>query len=349
VAGYRITLINDPELVNTNYRAYHPMHVLSRRGHAIDHNTSRTDRIRSAVMRSDVVMIHRFVDREVLDLVRRLRDAGIAVLWDNDDDVLALPRSNPHYDAYRGRGGHAQLAGLSRMLKLADVVTTPSEALASRYRELGAADVRVLENYVRDDFVRRNIGGRDGVVVGWVAGLEHQDDYHALRLREVFHRLLEAHDELRFSNVGFRLGLPAERYTNEPEVDFLELPDRMRCFDIGIAPIVDNAFNRARSNVKLKEYSAAGVPWLASPVGAYRGLGEREGGRLVPDDRWFEALSELISRGRERRRLAKRAAKWGRAQTIGQHAERWERVIADAIAKARARACGSGVVLASSR
>ena len=62
--------------------------------------------------------------------------------------------------------------------------------------------------------------------------------------------------------------------------------------------------------MKLKEYAAAGVPWLASPIGPYAGLGEQQGGRLVADDRWYEELVRLIEKPRERRKLAKRGAKW---------------------------------------
>src|SRR5207249_1565318 len=80
---------------------------------------------------------------------------------------------------------------------------------------------------------------------------------------------------------------------------FLELPHRIGSFDIGLAPLADLPGNRARSDIKVKEYAASGVPWLASPVGPYVQLGEEQGGRLVPDDLWFEALDRLVSRRRE--------------------------------------------------
>jgi hypothetical protein len=58
--------------------------------------------------------------------------------------------------------------------------------------------------------------------------------------------------------------------------------------------------------VRVKEYAAAGVRWLASPIGPYAGLGEKQGGRLVPDGRWFEELDRLIrdERARSQRRAA---------------------------------------------
>jgi len=115
-------------------------------------------------------------------------------------------------------------------------------------------------------------------------------------------------------------------------VEFTDLPDRIGGFDIGIAPLADIAWNHARSDIKLKEYAASGVPWLASPVGPYLGLGEGEGGRLVPDDGWFEALDRLVSRPRERRKLSKKASAWAKRQTVDAAAERWERVFSEAAA-----------------
>jgi len=106
-------------------------------------------------------------------------------------------------------------------------------------------------------------------------------------------------------------------------------------WDVGLAVIADIPFNRARSNVKLKEYAALGLPWLASPIGPYAGTGEKQGGRLVPDDGWYDALERLVLKPRERRKLAKRAAKWGREQTIGANVAVWEKALEGAVARAR--------------
>src|SRR5262249_2899278 len=131
---------------------------------------------------------------------------------------------------------------------------------------------------------------------------------------------------------------PPDRYEHIPLVGFLKLAEVLSSADIGIAPLVDIPWNRGRSNVKLKEYASGGLPWLASPVGPYLGMGEQQGGRLVPDDGWHEAIERLIANGRERRKLAKRAAKWVKGEGIEQHAHRWEQTLNDAIVIARDQA-----------
>src|SRR5262249_21778607 len=127
----------------------------------------------------------------------------------------------------------------------------------------------------------------------------------------------------------------SDRYRHIDVVPLFELCEQLADLDIGIAPIADLEFNRARSNIKLKEYAAAGVPWLASPIGPYAGMGEKQGGRLVADDGWYEELTRLIDKPRERRKLAKRAVKWVDGELLPKHAQAWETALTRAIERAR--------------
>ena len=63
-----------------------------------------------------------------------------------------------------------------------------------------------------------------------------------------------------------------------------------------------------------------------------------EGGWLVEDDKWFEAIDALIRSRRDRSKLAKRAKAWAKDETIWNMAPMWERLFRDAIAGRRAAA-----------
>ena len=97
---------------------------------------------------------------------------------------------------------------------------------------------------------------------------------------------------------------------------FDQLPQAIAGFDVAIAPLIDKPGNDTRSDIKLKEYAIAGVPWLASPYGPYVDYGEEQGGWLVEDDQWSDALNALISDGKTRKKLAKRGQKWAKDQTL---------------------------------
>ncbi len=139
--------------------------------------------------------------------------------------------------------------------------------------------------------------------------------------------------KLRVVSYGVDLRLGHDRYRHVQFVPFPELTTAVSEFDIGLAPLIDHPFSRTRSNVKLKEYAAAGVPWLASEVGPYLGLGEREGRAPRSTRRLVNAaISRLVDRERERRKLAKRARAWVERQTIERNVDHWESAFETAIA-----------------
>lgn len=320
----RISVIADTESVNAKYRVMLPMEVLAQRGHLVEYGSRvRLPSRRASAAPPDVVFIHRSVAPETRALAEWLAADGVGIVWDNDDDIGAIPKGSPLYAKFGGAKLQAVARGVTGMARLAHVVTTPSHSLAAKYRASGAQEVRVLENYLPAHFAGVKRGKHDGIVIVWVAALEHQVDYQRLRLQETLQRLLDANGDVQVLSIGLRLGLQSDRYRHMRGVDHENLARGLATCDIGIAPLADIPWNRARSNVKLKEYGIAGLAWLASPVLPYASLGEREGGRLVPDDAWYPELERLVRQDRVRRKLSKHAQKWARSQTLDRHAERW--------------------------
>ncbi|HMJ03391.1 MAG TPA: hypothetical protein VK506_10645 [Conexibacter sp.] len=326
---------------NAHYRVLIPLHALGRRGHDPVFARAGSGEQGGAlaperIAGCDVVHGYRQLTDDEVRVVRRLVRAGAAFVWDTDDDLRSVPRGRPRQRRGDGPGAKARFARTVELALSADVVTTSTEPLAELYRSHGAARVEVLGNYL-DRGAGRKQRKHDGIVIGWLAGLEHAADVARIPVVEALRRLLDAHPEVRVETIGLDLGLPADRYACDPLVDFERLQDRMARWDVAIAPLVDIPFNLARSDVKLKEYASVGLPWLASPVGPYVGYGESEGGRLVADGDWFEALERLVGERRERAKLGKRARRWAKTQSIERHVERWERVYAEAIERRQLR------------
>jgi glycosyltransferase involved in cell wall biosynthesis len=334
----RIAYVADPSSGNGFYRGIGPMTALQQfRGHqvrAVPINGG--DPQLAAVHDVDVLHVHRYGEDGAVRLAREAKAHGAAVVWDNDDDIGSVPKGTPGYRKQGGMMWEKRLAGMRKIFALADLVTAPSRGLVERLREYGAPHAQVVENHVPDQFVVRSRPPREGVTIGWIAGLEHQLDVERIPVREVLQRLLDERPDVRVTSFGLGLGLRGERYRHVDVVPLLELTRAAATFDVGIAPLSDLAMNRARSNVKLKEYAAAGATWLASPVGPYVGHGEKQGGRLVADDGWHDALSQLLDKPRERAKLTKRAGKWVAGETLSKHARTWEARFEEAVARARA-------------
>lgn len=332
----RIGVLSDFRAANTVYRAV-PVIRLHGRGHLVvlDRDGERSSH--PTLHGCDVVHIYRYHDKSTIELARTLRAEGTAIVWDVDDHLAVVPENTPNRLARGALREQRMLSSVKAMAAQADIVTTTSEALAELYESLGAETVRIVPNFVPDEFLKARPRPHDGIVVGWIASGEHYHDLRALRLSETLGRLLDARPELRVDSVGVRFDLPSARYDHRIMVQHYSLHEHIAGFDIGIAPLDDIPFNRARSDVKVKEYAAVGIPWLASPVGPYAGYGEKQGGRLVPADRWHEAIDRLVVKERERRKLAKRAASWGREQIVSRNLGAWQSIMVEAVERAGRR------------
>jgi hypothetical protein len=311
------------------YRGVYPLEAMARRGHDIvwpenDTGHPRLDQLPSC----DVIFVYRRHEDGLRRILSDLTSRGVGVVWDNDDDFRAIPKDSPTFKQTGALRGQKRFSETLRVARLARVVTVTTETLRERYAAAGLTDVRVIDNHLAHK-TRRRTRKHDGVVVGWIAGDEHLGDARALKIGETLRRLLDVHADLHVECVGVNLGLP-ERYVHRPGVPFERLPEIMATWDIGLAPLADTAFNAARSSIKVKEYAASQVPWLASPLAPYRHLGEDQGGRLVADDDWFEALDALVRDRRARKRLARAGRSWAKRETIDAAAERWQSVFAEA-------------------
>ena len=321
----RIVFLVDEWSINAWYRLVMPLQQLAARGHEVQELTLQKPAAWGPLLRwCDVLHIHRSCVNQTIAVARRAKQLGVPIVWDDDDNLTRAPKGSVAYREVGGRKGQQRLRDRARLFGYVDLVTTPSQALARSFRDGGARDVRVIENYVIDEHVRM-APPRAGTWIGWVASEEHRFDLEHLPVTDVLERLIDAHSDVHVMTIGVRLPLDHPRYEHAAGIPPRDLLRAISTFDVGIAPLsTEVAINHTRSNIKLKEYAAVGVPWLASPIGPYVGLGEDQGGRLVEHDRWYEELDALVSSRRNREKLAKRALRWGRSQLLSQNVHRWE-------------------------
>jgi glycosyltransferase involved in cell wall biosynthesis len=334
----RIAFLARPESGNGFYRGIGPMKVLAQRGHRVRALPIENDAPQpvGSLDDVDVLHIHRYSEDRAWRIAREAKASGAAVVWDDDDNLAAMPRGVAYERVWNGFAGDRRLTRMRRLWRHVDLVTTPSEPLAEQLRRDGAPETEVIPNYVPDEVCNPDRRPHPRVTIGWTAGLEHAADVQRVPILAALQRLLDAREDVNIVSLGLRLGLRSERYFHVPYVPVNLLTQQLVEFDVGIAPLADIAFNRTRSDIKLKEYAAAGVPWLASSIGPYEGMGEQQGGRLVSDERWHEELVRLLEKPRERRKLAKRGAKWIASQTLSRNAQRWEAALERAVERARA-------------
>jgi glycosyltransferase involved in cell wall biosynthesis len=333
----RIASFVPEDTIESIYRSLVPMQALVHRGHTVHVEERNAIPDPAALIDFDLIHISRICHPAVTRLTRELHRRGIAVVWDNDDQNVALlweARKAPGQEAVLAQRYFTALRGIAGTV---DAVTTPSALLADLLAAEGRRDVQVLGNHLPPTFTRpARVMPHTGVTICWQAMPQHMGSFAALGIRETLEHLLARHAHLSIVGIGLDLELRSRRYTHFAGIAYGGLPPYLALCDIAIAPLAETAVNEARSDVKLKEYAAAGVPWLASPIGPYAGKGETQGGRLVADGDWHAAIEELMNDADLRRVLSQRGQRWAAGETIEAHVEAWEQTFEEAVARARA-------------
>lgn len=335
----RIAVLVPDRDANPWYRALLPMEALGQlRGHTI-----ATAEVRGPeqipdfeeLATFDVVYIWRMYYLPLRRLARALQRRGVAVIWDNDVDMFAVPRSAPGYRFFGGLRGQREWREMQAMIRQVDAVTTTTPALADKYRAIGNGHVHVIENHLPGTFPRAQVARLSRISVGWLTTNEHLDEVQRLRLGETLTRVLELRPNVDVVSVGISLPLRTSRYREMHPRTLEERHELVSSLHVGLFPMGDTAYNRAESTLQVKEYAAFGVPWLASPVGAHAELGPEQGGWLVEDDAWEQVLTQLVTDVEVRDGLARAGHRWAQGQAIEHHVHEWEQALTETVERIR--------------
>lgn len=305
--GATITFIAEQLAACAWYRCNVPGRALAARGHDVQlADWVSPERLTA----SDIVVLQRPSKLPMVELVHDLRASGKLVVIDLDDDLWNVHPSNPAYAAWQ----QPELRkSLNACVHGASLVTVTTPELADLVRPMNR-NVKIIPNMLaREDWQPELPEARqdDRLVVGWAGSASHANDLFLLG--GVVERLLEQHEHLEMHFAGMRsLPFPEHpRLKVVPPVPIEEYPDLLSTFDIGLAPVVDDRFNRCKSDLKFVEFSMAGVPTVAANVATYqRTMRHGETGFLARNSKdWLKYLTLLVKNAEVRNtmRLAARA------------------------------------------
>lgn len=259
---------------------------------------------------------------------------GIRVVAEVDDDFFTefgrARLARAEYDPSR-------LASIDALVRGADVVVVSTAELASVVRPL-ARRVEVVPNAldpgiwtpgdpVVDDDLRT-----DEHRVLYMGTMTHTADLALLR--DVFTDLVASDGRpVRLEVIGVTDDAPADWYRRVEVPDghypaFARwLVDHRTRWRAGVAPLRDEEFNRAKSDLKAIEYTALGLPAVVSDRPSYR-IARDHGITAVPDDvtAWRTAVRAAVDAG-----VADDATmRWVRTdRTIGTDGDTWRAVLLD--------------------
>lgn len=304
----------------------------------------------------------------------RDRHGGPMLVLETDDDLTAL-HSGHLEEARREMATRADV--YRRAIAVADVVTVTTPALAETVQRHANGRVVVIPNYIdRAMFdvpgggqhipptrveepggwsrIREGYPGPERMLIGWGGSSTHRVDFDVAW--PGLQRLLNRRRDVCFAAMGVahRVDDPAmaklERRGQLAGLRWMDMakerwPDywrRIGWYDVGIAPLETNPFNDAKSWIKILEYCAMGVPFVASASPEYRRflatwndvqadalVSYAPPGLLVEREHdWWPALEAMTSDWAELRRMQARARIYARQFTIQDHISEWAAALA---------------------
>jgi hypothetical protein len=271
----------------------------------------------------DAVLVH----KKCFDWfdAKLLRQRSRKIIYDFDDAVMyKADRPESEYTS------HKRL--FERTIRLADCVIAGNEYLAQHARQFNS-NVHILPTglYI-DDYKRGATKPNDGKVrLVWIGSKA------TLIYLEQLRPVLEEAGR-RFDNLVLRVvcdsfftleNTPVERRLWSLQTQAVDLTTS----DIGLAPLPDNRFTRGKCAYKILQYMAAGLPVIASPVGANRQYIEESGaGKLAENEQqWLERITELAKDGPSRARMAKAADRYVRKFDRAVIGKKFQSLITDCV------------------
>ncbi|MYL82579.1 glycosyltransferase [Desulfovibrio aerotolerans] len=258
---------------------------------------------------ADLVLIQRFFPGpRTAPILEAIFASGKPVVYDTDDDFTAVPAGHPFFPRMAALVPHIRdTAGR------ATLVTVSTPGLAAVFRPL-AARVRVVPNCLPEALWQPVAPPQRPVAaIGFAATPSHAPDLACLE--PALSRLAQT---AGFSGRFVFYGCPPAPGTFPGATILPFAPDYAAYaaklprlgLAIGLAPLADTPFDRAKSAIKWLEYTASGAAGIYADLPPYQDVVEDgQTGLLVgpQPQAWAEAVARLVADAPLRRRLAGKA------------------------------------------
>lgn len=320
------------------HRQQTPSEFLAMRGHGIKQVAMGTTFSKELMEWPDTVIFGRTYPAhyEPIKIMRDYKKLGKRVLYDMDDDFWQVAKDNPSVNV-----SNAMKDQYEGMIMEADAVITPSEVLAKKFKKHFKKKIFICPNGINPEVYQERPHEHKELIIGYMGAASHWNDLKLVG--EAISLLAQKYDFLFciYGLVGEPLEaamyayrkvmrdnlMPEKNAYYKSALDFYDqlknlrmwhvpfMPPELhptvlgRCdFDIGIAPLEDNEFNRGKSCIKFYEYSSTGTVVVASDVLPYSNEVNYRAKNTVKD--WYNKLEKLIVDEQFRKKTLEAQQKW---------------------------------------
>lgn len=276
--------------------------------------------------RCDTVLVHGLHDERNTEAWAQLADAGGHRLIMDVDDLMWRPDHGPFARHYTGDALQRLKANLHR----SHVVTTTTEYLAQAVVDwTGHRNVHVCPNTVPQWLTEHQMPQRLRPYVGWQGSPSHFPDWQSTG--DALGKFLADCPEWGARLYGPEVDHPhpaIETIPWQPIDDYW----RTASFDVGIGPLRDTPFNRAKSALRAIEYAALGIVAVLPNLPTYRDwVDHGTTGLLIASHRTLRGELRSLARAASWRvtmaaAARRKAAGWTTEMNIGNWLAAWNSV-----------------------
>lgn len=297
------------------YRCYLPMKELEKHGWDTgigfpgwnsEHGFGLLVPENKAIHGWDIIVFKLIMLQSIAEKMESAKEMGQKIVVDIDDWFEGLSKSNlahkmtdPEMNPRNNREHYMHI------IDNADAIITSTPFLYDFYTNVkGYKNVYMVRNGIDlPRWTQRKDHSRYLPQFGWVGATPWRSN-DLETLNPFFGQFLEK-NRLSFHHSGHiknaknakdQFGIPKSvKVTTQPMEKISKYPELFRKIDVGVVPLNNVEFNHAKSGIKGLEYSAAGVPWIASYSPEYEILEEQGIGRVARNEReWIGHMEELL-------------------------------------------------------
>lgn len=272
---------------------------------------------------SKFIIIPKVIDDNVFPIIKELAEKNNSlIIFDLDDNYHHGDKENPNYHFYDENleQGQHNRAVLEKTIKSSDFIFYSTRELMAYYKHLNP-NCMFFPNYldIKDRYIFdkkfdwREYAQAQGcnvdensIIIGFFGSSSHVVDLN--QIMEPLIQILREYDNVFFGllcefdlamNVCLRNHkVPSNKLVYFDCKSYLDYPFILSSFDIGLAPVSNTIFGRCKSPLKLIEYGALSIPYVASKVANNQRFhieSEGVGGFIAKkQDDWYLHLKKLI-------------------------------------------------------
>uniref|UniRef100_A0A6M3J106 Putative glycosyltransferase n=2 Tax=viral metagenome TaxID=1070528 RepID=A0A6M3J106_9ZZZZ len=249
------------------------------------------------------------------------RHFGVKIVMDVDDALWEIHDDNPAHAVYKK--GSEPLKNFTLICNEVDYITCTNEYLKNviMFNTKKTPDkIKVFPNYVDLKLYKYKPPFKDDGQINLThfGSTTHFNDLVDFEFMKGVNRIMDEYPNVIFRTVGafipsFRAkwgGRYENTYGHQDIYQWIKtkFPDFMTESDILVCPLVDDVYNRCKSQIKWLEASSAKVPGVWQNMRQYSEVIDGTNGILAKKDtEWYKAIKYLIDNTQKRKEMGEKA------------------------------------------